>query len=136
MGPWKYYRWNQLPNFIIASPTIFICLIYCYEYFCDDWKRTMTLGLCSQGNKRTKSVILNNEMFPHFVLLVVMLVTTIIVAHVQIIARLFSFQPLFHWIMADSFMNGSRFIQRAILMYTLGFSLIGTILFMNFLPPA
>lgn len=73
---------------------------------------------------------------PHFVLLFALLLYTLAVAHVQIMARLFSFQPVIYWSLAHFYITGSQLFKKLIAGYCLLSTLVGTILYMNFYPPA
>lgn len=136
VGLFRYYRIPQIPNFLIALPMIIICGSACCKYFSHDWKRTFTLCASAKSSKLTRDFLLQDTMFPHFVLLFVMLVYSVLVVHVQIMARLFSFMPLVYWSLAYLYHNGSLRIRKAILYYCLSFSLVISALFTNYYPPA
>lgn len=133
MGLFKYYTLAQLPNFAIAAPMVLISTAACWSYFSADWKRTLTLGLRPSAKR---SFVMQDRLYPHMALWLFLLLLTLTLAHVQIAARLFSFQPAVYWCMADLYAHGSPRVKNALLYYTLGFALVGTILFMNFYPPA
>lgn len=136
VGPLRYWTFSQLPNFIIAMPTIAICAYSCWKYFSLDWKRTLTLCLIRNSSIRSKSFISQDCLFPHFVLLLFLLIYTLITVHVQIMARLFSFQPALYWSCATLYMAGSPRCKRIVAGTHIGYALVGTVLFANYYPPA
>lgn len=100
-----------------------------------------------------------NVVLPHVVLLALMTAYTLLFAHVQIAARLFSFQPAIYWQMAHLFTPPPRSkdpavcpsrsphlavrrllspaaLRGGLVAYCLGSALIGSAAFMAFYPPA
>lgn len=137
--PWKYYTLGQIPNFLIAAPTATICIAICIYYIRIDLRRFLTLGLSKGGQSRAgqySSFIVKDLLVPHFILMLFMLVYTSVLVHVQIIARLFSFQPLLYWALAHFYLRGSLRTRKMLACYVLGYASIGSILFVNFYPPA
>jgi phosphatidylinositol glycan class V len=119
VGAFRYWKLTQMPNFLIAGPVIVLCFSACWMYFYSDWKRVVSLGAFTNSSK--KSFLLQDSM---------------IVVHIQIIARLFSFQPVLYWSWAHFFTTGSKKVKSVIVGVNLGYALIGSVLFMNFYPPA
>lgn len=142
VGPWKYYNLSQIPNFLIAAPTLIVCISLCIIYCRFDWIRCMTLGLKKSKTNRLKSretdipFMMQDIILPHVFLMLFMISYALILVHVQIVARLFSFQPFLYWSLAHLFINGSNAIRHGIIYCVLGFVVVGTPLFMNFYPPA
>ena len=90
-----------------------------------------------------KDLNTNVLILPHMVLLAVMLLINFFYSHVQIIARLFSFMPCVYWCMALIYQSldtsqkwYSGYLKRSILIYCLVQVVVGSILFMNHMPPA
>lgn len=137
--PWQYYTLGQSPNFLIAAPTAAICIAICIHYIRLDLCRFFTLGFGKErqpGSGRHSSFIAQDLMLPHVILMLFMLIYTSVLVHVQIIARLFSFQPLLYWALAHFYLRGSLRSRKMIVYYVLGYASIGSILFANFYPPA
>lgn len=140
MGFLKYYRLSQLPNFVLAAPLTILSIA------------ALRLGLrgislmergraVSSSPQKTWPSLANTpfgspEAVPHLTLLALMLVYALTMVHVQIIPRLFSFMPIIPWSLAYFYIHGSALVRRLLLGYCLGTTLIGTILFSNFYPPA
>ena len=136
VGFLKYYTSSQLPNFLIAAPMIILSLAACWGYFRSDWKRSFTLGGLHGRHRANLRFLHQDVLFPHFVLLLALLIYTLCIVHVQIIARLFSFQPVIYWSLAHFYTTGTQRARNLIMGYCLVTTLIGTILFMNNYPPA
>lgn len=136
VGFLKYYTLGQLPNFLIATPMILFTLTACWSYFRSDWKRSLTLGGLHEKHRADPGFLHQDVLFPHFVLLLTLLIYTLCIVHVQIIARLFSFQPVIYWSLAHFYTVGTQRVRSLIAGYCLLSALIGTILFMNNYPPA
>lgn len=137
--PWKYYTLGQIPNFLIAAPTAITCIAVCIHYIRSDPCRFFTLGF--KGRRPSKSgqlypFIAQDSLLPHVILMLLMLGYTAVLVHVQIIARLFSFQPLLYWALAHFYLSGPARTKKVIVCYALGYASIGSILFANFYPPA
>lgn len=127
VGLFRYFRVSQIPNFLIAAPTYFL-LIWGIYLYAKQFTTSKPTALVEH------SVLANKQIFPHVVLVTFLLIYAGLIAHVQIAARLFSFQPLLYWILAHLYINTP--FKRQILSYSLSFTLVGTILFMNAYPPA
>lgn len=133
VGPFRYWRLVQLPNFLIAAPTLFACLAASMKYARYSWKRFLTLGAFPM---RAKPFIFQDALLPHFILLALFVIYALIFVHVQIMARLFSFQPAVYWSLAHFYIDGSLGTKRLITGTCLCYALVGTVLFSNFYPPA
>lgn len=124
---------------MIAAPTAVLGLAICVRYIRLDPWRFCSLGLSQSRRleaRPTLPLMAQDLVLPHVILMLFMLLYTAIMVHVQIIARLFSFQPLLYWALAHFYLDGSPRTRTAIVWYALGYAAVGSILFANFYPPA
>lgn len=136
----RYYCWQQLPNFAIALPTLTASIYMCWSYAQADRRRFLTLGL-AKGKALTKRSSTEDffgraALLPHAYLMLFMILYTLLFVHVQIVTRLFAFQPFFYWGLAHIFCKSLPFTRRLLVTYLLGYAMIGTLLFTNSYPPA
>lgn len=149
VGFLHYYTWKQIPNFLLATPILVIILNFCCNFLQQHTRYCLYLGLLD--NKATKKITLFERQICPFVLHGLFLALfCILFVHIQVSTRLLaSSSPLLYWYCANYFkdadINGfedirdiifldKSEIRRLILCYFVGYALIGTILFSNFLP--
>lgn len=123
IGLFKYYSWNNLPNFLLALP------------------QTILIGAAVLHNYN--STINRNLIVPMKLVAVGLLVTLYTVAHVQIINRISNIvSPLLYYYIIEILkkQQKSSTIEKLIVKFYLVFNLIylvvQTYLFLCFLPPA
>lgn len=136
MGFLGYFQFKQIPNFLLASPCIFLLLKFASQYFYKN--NIIFLGL-------------RNNDKPDFVYVVhstILTVFCLFCIHVQVITRMLaSSSPVFYWACASYFkfplhlnrrttfshiFNNSK--HKLIVLYFSTYFVIGTALFVNFLP--
>ena len=107
-----YYRWNHIPDFLVATPTLIVggmCCLY---------------ALITTYHTHVYWII---PMIMHMCVLLTICITT---ANIQIVTRmLMSSTPLFVWYAASVFKR-SKWIQ----LYWIGYCVTGSVLFALFLP--
>lgn len=107
-----YYRWNHIPDFLVATPTLIVggmCCLY---------------ALITTYQTHVYWII---PMIMHMCVLLTICITT---ANIQIVTRmLMSSTPLFVWYAASVFKR-SKWIQ----LYWIGYCVTGSVLFALFLP--
>lgn len=133
VGLFKYYEISQIPNFLLASPMIAISVYGIIEYIIHDPIRFVSIGFCL--NTRNDKWYLNHKHLPFMYLWTFMLIYTLMIAHVQIITRLFIFIPSIYWLSARCYLY-KRKIGNAILYYFILYGIVYTVLFSLFYPPA
>lgn len=135
IGFLSYFQFKQIPNFLLASPCIFLVLKFGFQYFYKN--NIIYLGLRRQDK-------------PDFVFIVHSMFLTIFCffcIHVQVTTRMLaSSSPVLYWTCASYFefpLNLNRttlcnllrgFESRLVLLYFLTYFIIGTSLFVNFFP--
>ena len=131
VGFLRYYTWGNIPNFILAIPMITLSIFCIMSYVLHDPKRMLFLR--NTINHEKHSVFLNQgQLVPHILLLSFMLVYIVLVAHVQIITRVFSFMPIIPWYLAELCLRGIRWP----LYVFCGYGLVNSVLFAAYYPPA
>ncbi|XP_059047879.1 GPI mannosyltransferase 2 [Achroia grisella] len=111
VGFFKYYKLKQIPNFILASPCIFLILYHCISYINSNFKLCLRLGIKSNvfgySNKMpyrqkqySKGFGANDpSMFVYIVHVMFLTIFCIIFVHIQVSTRLLaSASPVLYWI--------------------------------------
>jgi len=135
MGFLSYFKFKQIPNFLLALPCIFLLLKFGFEYFRNN--NIIYLGL-------------RNRDKPDFVYVVHSTFLTIFCLfciHVQVTTRMLaSSSPVFYWACANYFkfpLNFNKitynhitydFKSKFVTLYFFTYFIVGTLLFVNFLP--
>ncbi|CAG8561373.1 5700_t:CDS:2 [Funneliformis caledonium] len=144
----KYYEVKQIPNFLLASPMIFLSFYGIYSYSKFDLKRILTLGLQQRSETTLESssspYYRTHELLPFIYLWAVLLVYSITVMHVQVITRFFSSQPIVYWFVTNLFLKSlskdanrwDKLLGYGMLVYFILYGGSGIVLFANFFPPA
>ncbi|BFG04789.1 GPI mannosyltransferase 2 [Drosophila madeirensis] len=135
VGFLRYYKWKQLPNFVLALPMLLFMHWHCYNYL-----RRLVASTWSKLNQAEYKGILKEHIALPFVLhaAVLTLVCTLYV-HIQVSTRLLaSATPVFYWFAADhmpsTFQLSFRSKTGALFVWCLTYSLLGTVLFSNNYP--
>jgi phosphatidylinositol glycan class V len=128
VGFLKYYQLKQIPNFLLATPIVILSL----------W------GILSYGQKISRMEsrgYYSAALLPFILYWSFLLVFGVLFMHVQVLTRFLSSCPPFYWFCATFFryteeQPWSKFASSSslILFYFLLFSLLGIIMFPNFLP--
>lgn len=119
VGPFNYYEWKQLPNFLLALPVILIILI--------------GSQLKARSIARSRSPI-DKRLFPYYIQAVMLVVFSSITINVQVVTRLIASScPALYWIVADE-SKRKRINEKAIRSFFLGYFVLGAILYPNFYP--
>lgn len=139
IGPFHYYHWRQIPNFMLALPITIVVLHYLF--------RCMRVGLAI-GSKRIPSLWREfslvelcrlmdrvNQIVPIALCahLIVLFLVGYVYSHVQIITRLLcSSSPLVYVAMGRLLLDSSW--SRHMVVYLLVYNIIGTLLHVNHFP--
>lgn len=136
MGFLNYFQFKQIPNFLLATPCIFILLKFAFEYFHKN--NIIYLGLRIQDTPDFVYVV-------HSTFLTIFCLFCI---HVQVTTRMLaSSSPVFYWACASYFkfplyLNRKTtfshifndFKSRLVALYFSSYFIVGTAFFVNFLP--
>lgn len=164
VGFLNYYELKQIPNFIIALPTIYIMIKCIVEFYLEHKEQFFSLGLVNvKCEKEALEKKYSAEMFVFIIHGLFLTVFCIFFVHIQVTTRLLcSASPLIYWYSAlslsyesnfknDSIHEGEQnfsFIwkifflshqkytlrDKFILIYFLGYTIVGCFMFVNFLP--
>lgn len=152
VGFMRYFEWKQIPNFLLASPVIFILLRNSIPYLIKGCRNNILNFGIFKLNKSAeyKGIKCRNDiMFVCFTHATFLTLFCLFFVHIQVSTRmLLSANPSFYWICAYSFREFRIDRQRPIslhwknitltqlllLTYCIAYIIAGTILFCNFLP--
>ena len=128
VGIFKYWELKQIPNFALALPIIYISARAIFSYVRADIKRFVTCGaVCS----RVQNDFLGSPLvMPFIAYWAVNFVILVFIANVQIITRMLCSLPVLYWFISDSILTSHRWI----ILYSLVYLSVGTLLFSNFYP--
>lgn len=135
MGFLSYFKFKQIPNFLLALPCVFLLLKFGFEYFC--YNSIIYLGLRNQDEPDFVYVV-------HSTFLTIFCLFCI---HVQVTTRMLaSSSPVLYWACAKYYkfpldfnkITYNRitydFKSKFVALYFLTYFIVGTALFVNFLP--
>lgn len=150
VGFMRYYQWRQLPNFLLAAPVITMIMYFCFKYVKTHAHYCLHLGLFDNKATLKKMTLFERQIFPFVIHGAFLTLFCIFFVHIQVSTRLLvSSSPLLYWLCANHFkdatINGFEDIRdiilldksearRLILCYYVGYAVVGTVLFSNFLP--
>jgi len=90
VGPFRYWRLDQLPNFLLAAPVLYFSISGCFAYL-----RETAWTLAS----------LSKPEFPIYMYQAVMLAILVFASHTQIALRLSFTDPVLWWTLAKVFLS-------------------------------
>jgi GPI mannosyltransferase 2 len=136
VGFLKYYQWKQIPNFLLASPVIFLSFYGVYLYYLRNKKSFLSLGFRKSEKSKMKkgNNFFNDEILVFIYYWFFLLIYLILNVHVQIITRFFSSMPPLFWFASYLFSKKKNWWRVFILGYFIFYSFLGCILFSNFYP--
>lgn len=142
VGFLQYYELKQIPNFLLAAPILCTIVSHSIHFLITNPKVTLYLGIMNSKMQSQKS-----HQFVYAVHALALSLFCISFVHIQVSTRMLaSSSPYIYWICAQHFhrenhQNSSKaFLQpkaritQFIKIWFLGYFIIGTVLFSNFLP--
>lgn len=138
VGFLKYYELKQIPNFLLASPILVMIIWHAVEFLIVNPKISMRLGLI-----QLKGNLEQSNQFVYVVHALTLSIFCLLFVHIQVSTRMLaSSSPYIYWICAQHFQKEHHqnsfkaFLQpkSQIKAWFLGYFIIGTVLFSNFLP--
>lgn len=157
VGLLNYYLLKQIPNFLLAAPVLFIMLKFITEYLCEHRAQLYTLGFVDSV-AQSKTAKYPKEMFVFIIHGLFLTVFCVLYVHIEVSTRLLcSASPLIYWYCAivlsresnsksldeDLYSKWRVFIftkdsysmqEILIIAYFLGYFVVGTLMFSNFMP--
>lgn len=148
VGFLNYYEFKQIPNFLLASPIIFIVLTSSVQFFKEHANYCMNVGILNVFKETSsKSTRFNKEIFVFVVHAFLLTIFCALCIHVQVTTRMICCSsPILYWFCAYYFRNYNckqkiffldssvTNYQRFIKYYFVGYYIVGTFMFCNFLP--
>lgn len=154
VGFLRYYELKQIPNFLLASPIVFIILVNSFKYFQRNKAFCWRLGIFNLKPSVLRSITVGDQnQFVFIVHAVALTIFCVLFIHVQVTTRMLcSSNPMLYFFAADIFLknynqhrkkndDGDVFDikklslpQKLIICFFLSYYTIGTVLFSNFLP--
>ena len=129
----KYWTVNNIPNFLLASPLIYLNTRALIEYARADFKSFANLGLKNSGKL---GIEFNSQrILPYAYLTLAMLVLCVFFMHVQVILRFFASNPFAYWYL-DHIKVSKPTLYWLYSRYFVLYGLAAAALFGTFLPPA
>lgn len=130
VGLFEYYELKQLPNFMLALPIIFLVLSGSNMKY-KSIRAQQTSALSASSMTLRKLDILQ---FPYYAQAVLLVLFSSISINVQVTTRLIASScPAMYWI-ATELTSKSRFHEKIVKLYFIGYFVLGTILHANFYP--
>ena len=129
----NYFTLNNVPNFILAFPLIYLNSRAIIKYAMSDTRAFFTLGY--HHNKSVQLEFNSLRILPYCYLTIVMLLICVLFMHVQVILRFFVGQPFMYWYLA-TIKDSHPALFWIYSKYFLVYGIVGAALFGAFLPPA
>lgn len=151
VGFLKYYEIKQIPNFILAMPILIILLRYSIIYISTNMSSNIfqMFTLRSKISKSKQAVNLMDTVLNVFVIhIFVLSIFCVLFVHIQVTTRMLcSASPVLYWYCAtyvgdlsqkdnykSFFWSSKCWPESFIKIYFIGYFIVGTVLFCNFLP--
>jgi phosphatidylinositol glycan class V len=112
-GLFRYWRWKQLPNFLLAGPTF----VLAFSCAVDFWR--------SKGS---------SAMLVFVAYLAGSAAIALVGMHVQVVTRFVSASPALYWHCSNLIARGSKTTQSLVIFFFIAYFLLGPLLFVNFYP--
>jgi len=131
VGFLRYWTKNQIPNFLLAAPTLSLIFAYCFHHL-----RKMLPELVFSNNNLTPSRSLKSlTIDPHAIHATILCFTLLVASHTQIVLRLAGSIPFTYWA-AAWLVSEHHTLGRLWVTWSLLWSLTSIVLWSAFLPPA
>ncbi|CAG9318676.1 unnamed protein product [Blepharisma stoltei] len=129
VGSFRYWEAKQIPNFLLASPMLYISICACFFYIKHDYKRFFSFS--STKSSKDSHEFLNNPLLVPFIwywLLNIFIITFI--ANIQIATRILASNPAVYWYIGQDTMGKHKWVIYFFIIYML----VGTSFYSNFYP--
>lgn len=142
VGYLKYYELKQIPNFALAAPILIVVIAHAVHYLLNNEKIVFCLGFTRNARN-----IQDVNQFVYVIHALALSLFCILFVHIQVSTRMLaSSSPYIYWICAEhfhrenhpnsskAFLQPKSSITKFVKAWFLGYFVIGTVLFSNFLP--
>jgi len=136
VGFLRYYKWKQLPNFLLALPMLSFMHWHCYDYL-RDFIRSVWAKVTPSGYRE---LVKEHITFPFVLHAAFLTLICTVFVHIQVSTRLLaSATPVFYWFAADHMPKTLAQLKLrskagALFIWCTTYSLVGTVLFCNNYP--
>jgi len=131
VGFLRYWTISQLPNFLLAAPTLSLIFAYCFHHL-----RKMLPELVFSNNRSTPSRSFKSlTIDPHVIHATIFCFMLLTASHTQIVLRIAGSIPLTYWAAAWLVIE-HHILGRLWVTWSVLWSLISIVLWSTFLPPA
>ena len=145
VGLFRYYEFKQIPNFILAAPTVCIVFKAGLHFYNTVDKSSIKAAFgfikpVSENNKKRSRFIAHEDLLVYLVHALFITLTGLVAFHVQILTRMIcSSTPVFYWSCAAILLDEKRAgtsnrMFTCLCMYFMCYVLVGTLLHTNFYP--
>ncbi|XP_031621596.1 GPI mannosyltransferase 2 [Contarinia nasturtii] len=144
VGFMKYYEFKQIPNFVLASPILIMIIYHSIQFIMANPTIALRLGLLQP---KSNVQIVKFNLFVYTVHAFALSIFCLFFVHIQVSTRMLaSSTPYIYWLCAQyfqremqrnswkAFLQPRSRITKFIKGWFLGYFVIGTVLFCNFLP--
>lgn len=142
VGFMKYYEFKQIPNFLLATPILLMIISHSIRFLLNNPRNLLCLGMT-----QTIATPDTAKQFVYVIHALELSVFCLFFVHIQVSTRMLaSSSPYIYWICAryfhkehhpnsiKAFLQPQSRITKFIKAWFLGYFVIGTVLFSNFLP--
>lgn len=131
VGFLRYWTFNQLPNFILAAPTLSLLFAYCFHHL---RKMLPELGFTNNSSFLSRS-LRSSSIDPHAIHATILCFILLVASHSQIVLRQAGSMPLTYWA-AAWLVSEHHTLGRLWVTWSVLWCLISIVLWSTFLPPA
>eukprot|EP01105_Mastigella_eilhardi_P013819 TRINITY_DN3147_c0_g1_i1.p1 TRINITY_DN3147_c0_g1~~TRINITY_DN3147_c0_g1_i1.p1 ORF type:complete len:423 (-),score=97.04 TRINITY_DN3147_c0_g1_i1:1320-2588(-) len=132
-----YYQAKQVPNFVLAAPAVLLSACGVASYL---WNYVWQYLIPSKSELATHHTgFYSAEVLPHIVYWAFLVTFGMMFMHVQVITRFVSSLPALYWfaatvVLSEQRQHRWRIKTYLLLVYFVGYTMVGTLLFSNFYP--
>ena len=131
VGFLRYWTINQLPNFLLAAPTLSLIFAYCFRHLRKMLPELVFNNSTSTSSRSFKSLTID----PHAIHATILCLILLVASHTQIVLRLAGSIPLTYWA-AAWLVSEHHTLGRLWVTWSVLWSFISIVLWGTFLPPA
>ena len=131
VGFLRYWTINQLPNFILAAPTLLLIFAYCFHHL---RKMLLELGFSNKPSLPSQS-FRSPSIDPHAIHATILCFILLVASHTQIVLRQAGSIPLTYWA-AAWLVSEHHTLGRLWVTWSVLWCLMSIVLWSTFLPPA
>ncbi|KAM0750807.1 hypothetical protein T439DRAFT_348085 [Meredithblackwellia eburnea MCA 4105] len=139
VGPFRYWTLQQLPNFVLASPVLILCLAASVSYYRQNPLSLLPFLSSPSDLPPPETPFHALHLAPYIHLHTFLTLLLLTSSHVQIVLRVCTSNPVLYWYAATLFSSekeGNKKWGRRWVMYCVVWGMVSVVLWSSFLPPA